>query len=79
MIHLCVICCGRAVPLFWRVLEQCSATVKFREYKPLLRKARWFVTYHPDVMLLADLRFANHNLISWLQASGWHYCLRLRA
>ena len=28
-------------------------------------------------MLLADRGFANHNFMSWLQASGWHYCLRL--
>ena len=30
-----------------------------------------------DVMLLADRGFANHELISWLQQSYWHYCLRL--
>jgi hypothetical protein len=33
--------------------------------------------HHGDVMLLADRGFANHDLISWLQASGWHYSLRL--
>lgn len=27
MIHLSVVCCGRAVPLLWRVLEHDSATV----------------------------------------------------
>ncbi len=27
MIHLSVVCCGRAVPLLWRVLEHGSATV----------------------------------------------------
>jgi len=27
MIHLSVVCCGRAVPLLWRVLEHESATV----------------------------------------------------
>ena len=40
MIHLSVVCCGRAVPLLWRVLEHGSAAVAFKEYKPLLRKAR---------------------------------------
>ncbi len=35
MIHLSVVCCGRAVPLLWRVLEHGSATVAFKEYKPL--------------------------------------------
>jgi hypothetical protein len=77
MIHLSVVCCGRAVPLLWRVLEHGSATVAFAEYQPLLRKARWLLRRHPDVMLLADRGFANHNFMSWLQASGWHYCLRL--
>jgi len=28
-------------------------------------------------MLLADRGFANHELMGWLQASRWHYCLRL--
>ena len=77
MIHLSVVCCGRAVPLLWRVLEHNSATVAFVEYKPLLGKARWLLRRHQDVMLLADRGFANHNLMSWLQACGWHYCLRL--
>lgn len=77
MIHLSVVCCGRAVPLLWRVLEHGSATVAFKEYKPLLRKARWLLRHHCDKMLLADRGFANHELMSWLQASGWHYCLRL--
>lgn len=54
MIHLSVVCCGRAVPLLWRVLEHGSATVAFKEYKVLLRKARWLLRHHGDVMLLAD-------------------------
>jgi hypothetical protein len=77
MIHLSVVCCGRAVPLLWKVLEHGSATVAFEEYFPLLRKARWLLRHHPDVMLLADRGFANHELMKWLKASGWHYCLRL--
>ena len=32
MIHLSVVCCGRAVPLLWRVLEHGSATVAFAQY-----------------------------------------------
>jgi hypothetical protein len=77
MIQLSAVCCGRAVPLLWRVLEHNSATIAFCKYKPLLRKARWLLRHHGDVMLLADRGFANHDLMSWLQASGWHYCLRL--
>ncbi|NEP20395.1 MAG: transposase [Leptolyngbya sp. SIO4C1] len=77
MIHLSVVCCGRAVPLLWRVLEHRSATVAFSQYQPLLRRARWLLRAHPDLMLLADRGFANHELMSWLQASRWHYCLRL--
>lgn len=77
MIHLSVVCCGRAVPLLWRVLEHGSATVAFAQYQGVLRKARWLLRQHGDVMLLADRGFANHELIGWLQASRWHYCLRL--
>jgi hypothetical protein len=77
MIHLSVVCCGRAVPVLWRVLEHGSATVAFEEYKPMLRRARWLLRQHPDVMLLADRGFANHKLMQWLRQSGWHYCLRL--
>jgi hypothetical protein len=77
MIHLSVLCCGRAVPLLWRVLEHSSATVAFEQYQGMLRKARWLLRHHDDVMLLADRGFANHELMGWLQASRWHYCLRL--
>lgn len=37
MIHLSLVCCGRAVPLLWRVLELEHATVAFKEYQPLIR------------------------------------------
>jgi len=77
MIHLSVVCCGRAVPLLWRVLAHGSATVGFEAYQSVLRKARWLLRQHPDVMLLADRGFANRELMGWLQANGWHYCFRL--
>ena len=77
MIHLSVVCCGRAVPFLWRVLEHESAMVAFDEYRPLLRRARWLLRRHPNTMVLADRGFANHDLMSWLQASSWHYCLRI--
>lgn len=77
MIHLSVVCCGRAVPLLWRVLEHGSATVGFGEYKGKLRKARWLLRRHPDVMLLADRGEANHELMKWSRTNRWHYCLRL--
>ena len=38
----------------WRVLERVCATVAFKEYKGVLRKGRWVLRHHPDVMLLAD-------------------------
>jgi len=77
MIHLSIVCCGRAVPLLWRVLDPPSATVAVNTYKPMLRLAQRLLKDYPDVMLLADGGFANHGLLSWLQVSGWHYCLRL--
>ena len=33
IIHLSVVCCGRAIPLLWKVLEHQSSTVAFNEYK----------------------------------------------
>lgn len=43
----------------------------------MLRKIRWLLRYHPDVMLLADRGFANHDFLNWLQGGSWHYCIRV--
>jgi len=56
--------------IVWRVLEHGSATVAFKEYQPLLRKARWLLRHHHDVMLLADRGFANHDLMSCKPVDG---------
>lgn len=77
MIHLSLICGGRAVPFLWRVIEHKSSTVAFQEYKLMLRLSHRLLLKHPNVMLLADRGFANHQLICWLKKSNWHYCLRL--
>ena len=78
MIHLSVVCCGRAIPLLWDVLEHESATVAFSDYERLLRKARWLLRGYSDVMLLADRAFACHDLMAWLKLTDWHYALRLK-
>jgi hypothetical protein len=78
MIHLSVVCCGRAIPLLWKVIEHESATVGFPVYRDLLRKARWLLR-HQEVMLLADRAFACHDLMAWLHQSPWHYALRLKS
>ena len=78
MIHLSVVCCGRAIPLLWDVLEHESATVAFTEYERLLRKARWLLRGYDDVILLADRAFACHDLMAWLKLTDWHYALRLK-
>lgn len=54
-----------------------SSTVRFTEYKPMLKLAHRLLSQHSDVMLLADRGFANHELMRWLKNSNWHYCLRL--
>lgn len=77
IIHLSVVCGGRAVPFFWKVLAHKSSTVAFAEYKLMLRLAQKLLSNYPDIMLLADRGFANHQLVRWLQNSNWHYCLRL--
>lgn len=65
------------MPLLWRVIEHKSASVSFEEYHKLLRQARWVLRHHPDIMLLTDRGFTNHEFIEWLERSAWHYCLRL--
>ena len=77
MIHLSVICGGRAIPFLWKVIEHQSSTVAFEEYKSMLRLSHRLLSSYSNVMLLADRGFANHQLVSWLKASQWHYCLRL--
>ncbi|MDJ0592309.1 MAG: hypothetical protein QNJ72_20335 [Pleurocapsa sp. MO_226.B13] len=73
MIHLSVICGGRAIPFFWKVIEHKSATVAFREYKLMLKLSHQLLSKYSDVMLLADRGFANHQLVNWLKTSQWQY------
>ena len=78
MIHLSVICGGRAIPFLWKVMEHKSSTVAFKEYRTMLKLSRRLLRKYPDVMLLADRGFANHQLINWLTTSQWHYSRRRR-
>ena len=78
MIHLSVVCCGRAVPLLWHVREDQSATVAFSEDQQLLRQARWLRSNHPIGMLFAERAFASYELMAWLATTNWHYALRLK-
>jgi Transposase DDE domain len=78
MIHLTVVCCGRAIPLLWKVIEHDSATVSFAEYKPLLRMAHKLLADYSDIVFLGDRAFACHDLMEWLHESDWHYILRLK-
>ena len=77
IIHLSIVCGGRAVPFLWKVLEHKSSTVAFKEYKLILRLAQRLLCGYSNIMLLADRGFGNHELVNWLQNSSWHYCLRL--
>ena len=54
VVHLSVVCCGRAVPFLWKVLEHKSSTVAFIEYKLMLRLAHRLLSDYHDIMLLAD-------------------------
>jgi hypothetical protein len=63
IIHLSGVCGGRAVPLLWKVLKHKSSSVTFNEYKLMLKLAQKILSNYPDVMLLADRGFANHQLI----------------
>ena len=77
MIHLSVVCCGRAVPLLWKTLKHGSASVAFKEYQPLLEQAHQLLSEYSEVTLLADRAFPSHDLLDWLATSQWHWCLRL--
>lgn len=77
IIHISIVCGGRAVPFLWKVLEHKSSTVAFAEYKLMLKLATKLLSSYSNIMLLADRGFANHELVNWLQNSSWHYCLRL--
>lgn len=77
MIHLSVVCCGRAIPLLWKTLKHKSANVAFEEYQPLLDQAHELLAEFTDVTLLADRAFACHDVLDWLRPSRWHWCLRL--
>ena len=77
MVHLSIICSGRAIPFLWSVEEHNSATIGFEIYQPLLRKASWFLRNHNDVMFLADRGFANQSLLKWLRTRNWHYSIRI--
>ena len=77
IIHISIVCGGRAVPFLWKVLAHKSSTVAFAEYKLMLKLSHRLLSNYPDIMLLADRGFANHELMNWLQDSNWHYCLRL--
>ena len=55
IVHISVVCCGRAVPFLWKVLAHKSATVAFSEYKIMLKLAHRLLSGYPDIMLLAGL------------------------
>ena len=72
MIHLSIICGGRTIPFLWKVMKYKSSTMTFREYKLMLRLSPQLLSKYPDVMLLADRGFANHQLMNWLKISQCH-------
>ena len=77
IIHISVVCGGRAVSFLSKVLAHKSSTVTFAEYKLMLKLSHRLLSNYPDIMLLADRGFANHELVNWLQNTNWHYALRL--
>lgn len=66
LISLAIVTGGRAVPFLWLALEHSSASVAWRQYQPLLEKARPYLQDFEEVMLLADRGFANQDLLGWL-------------
>jgi len=76
MIHLSVVCCGRAVPCCGECWSTIARQLPSASTKDTAKSAL-ATAPSPDVMLLADRGFANHDLMDWLRLSSWHYAIRL--
>jgi hypothetical protein len=78
LISLSVVCGGRALPLLWKVIEHASASVRWQQYRGLLRLAAR-VLAEQEVVFLCDRAFPCQCLLQWLHQQRWQFVLRLKA
>lgn len=77
-IRLSLIYMNRAVPVTWHVLEHDSASISFKDYRPVLEAARDLLPRDCRVVLLADRGFCHWNFMAWLHEIGWHWRIRAK-
>ncbi|HHI71516.1 MAG TPA: hypothetical protein ENJ91_10970 [Rhodobacteraceae bacterium] len=79
VIQVALVFRGRALPLAWQVVDKRSASVCFREYRPVLEQvAAWLSGW--EVVLLADRGFRHLQLVRWLKRQPhWHGRIRMKA
>ena len=67
----------RSLPLAWRA-EAGAANIGFAGQREVLERVRSWLPAGAAVMLLADRFYPSAELLTWLQAQGWGYRLRLK-
>ncbi len=66
----------RAIPIAWRVYRA-RGSLGWREQIEVLEVACSFLPDGCKPLLMGDRFYGNADIISWFQAHGWDYCLRL--
>jgi Transposase DDE domain len=79
LIEVCCIWGGRSFPLAQKVMKHGSATVACQDYLPVLEAALAVLPQDCEVTLLADRGFEHGDLIRWLQAQQWFWCIRAKS
>lgn len=79
LIQVCLAWGGRSLTLAGEVIEHGSATVGFKDYRPLLERAQALLPPGCKVTLLADRGFEHQELIRWLQHHQWSWAIRAKS
>ncbi len=78
LVEVCLVWGGRSFALAQVVLEHKSASVAFKDYKPVLEAAKALVPSGCGVTLLADRGFAHRELLVWLEECQWQWAVRVK-
>jgi hypothetical protein len=77
-VRVSMICLGRALSLAWKVLEHGSSSVKFKDYRDVLKQARARLPEGTEVVFLADRGFVSKKLMKQLNEWGWDWRIRIK-
>lgn len=78
VIRISLIYRGRAIPLFWQVIEHASTGVAYAMYQPLLDQTAALLPLHARVVFLADRGFADVARMRHATQLGWHWRIRIK-